>query len=647
MIRMKGPTQIFFLFLLSALCLPAGALAAGSAAFLELDSGARASAMAGAFSAIADDPSGIFYNPAGPALMPDKEIMFSHSAWLEGLNNDHLAYVHPVRGKFALSAGLATLTGPAMERFDNARNKTGTFSSLGAAAGIGAAMPLPSGCYGGFILKVIYEQADKEKGRAYAGDIGLIKKLTEGWRLGFAAQNIGTRMKLYREAFSLPATYRAGAAYRLAGRHWLSLEVIRTGDGNVGLAAGAEAKARLAAETDGYARAGYVTGRAKNTGPGISVGAGLEYKGLLLDYSFSPYGDLGDSHKASISFKFGSGNSDGSVRLRPAAPPAAGAGDHGTPGPEKKTFFLKDGGRLEGEVLQETVLDLLVKTRYGTLRIKRADISGAGDAAVPAVHAAAAPAVAEAGGAALTFARAAPADGPLAAGKDADGGYALVYYKDGVAVATEAYNAAGPVSVQGSIPDGTYREYYDDGKLRSVRTMFSGKANGAMTGYYRAGQIQATAAYSDGKKDGVFRFYGENGTLVMEAGYKNDLLNGFKKEFGPSGALASETYYLDGRPAEPLAGAAAPPAGERSEEMTGRVVAVSRGELVYVYLAGKYVGRVQLDKNDNVITMTGSIPDGLVKVYSKTGKLLKGIIAEQSSGKARVIKAGGEESGRD
>ena len=638
---MKRPTPIFFLLLLSGLCLPPADLAAGSAAFLELDSGARASAMAGAFSAIADDPSGIFYNPAGPALMPAKGIMFSHSAWLEGLNNDHLAYVHPVRGKFALFAGLATLTGPAMERFDNARNKTGTFSSLGAAAGIGAAMPLPSDCYGGITLKVIYEQADKEKGRAYAGDIGLIKKLTESWRLGLAAQNIGTRMKLYREAFSLPVTYRAGAAYRLGGQHWLSFEAVRTGDENTGLAVGAEAKARLTAESDGYARAGYITGRAKNTGPGVSAGAGLEYKGLLLDYSFSPYGDLGNSHKVSLSFKFGSGYR---VQRLPAAPPAAGPAERGAGEHEKKTFFLKDGGRLEGEVVEETVLDLLVKTRYGTLRIKRADISGAGETAVPAAPPAAVPAVPAAGGAVLTCARAAPAGGQLAAGAVPDGGYLLVYFKDGVPVATETYSAAGPVSVQGSMPDGAYREYYEDGRLKSVRTMSAGKANGAMTGYYRSGQVQAAAFYADGKKDGVFRFYAENGALVMEAGYKNDLLNGFKKEFGPSGTLASETYYLEGRPAEPPAAAAAP-AGEKSGEMTGRVVAISRGELVYVYLGGNYTGRVQLDKNDNVITMTGGLPDGLVKVYSKDGKLLKGIVVEQGGRKARVIKAGGGERG--
>jgi hypothetical protein len=54
-------------------------------------------------------------------------------------------------------------------------------------------------------------------------------------------------------------------------------------------------------------RAGYRTNIAKNAGLGVSAGFGLKFSNYIIDYSFLPYGDIGNTHRLSLSYKFGEG----------------------------------------------------------------------------------------------------------------------------------------------------------------------------------------------------------------------------------------------------------------------------------------------------------------------------------------------------
>jgi hypothetical protein len=40
---------------------------------------------------------------------------------------------------------------------------------------------------------------------------------------------------------------------------------------------------------------------------GLTAGLGVIYEGFGLDYAFLPYGDLGSTHRISLSYKFGQG----------------------------------------------------------------------------------------------------------------------------------------------------------------------------------------------------------------------------------------------------------------------------------------------------------------------------------------------------
>lgn len=294
-------------FLLAGLTAPELHAGAGSeaAAFLKLDAGARAAAMGGAFAAAGDDASSVFYNPAGPALARKQEVMLSHNEWLAGLKNEHAAYLLPVSPRLTLFTGFAGLISPSLDRYDDTGARTGSFSAMDGEAGAGLSWEFRKDLFGGFFAKTVFQQADNRKASAYAVDLGVVRVYEDGLRLGAAAQNLGTKMKLYSGSFDLPRTYRAGAAYRVENIAWLTAEIVKAGQSPFAIAAGAEGGYSVGPKEEAFARLGFRTGRSRNSGSGLAAGAGLRSEDLRIDYAFSPFGELGDTHRITVTLKFG------------------------------------------------------------------------------------------------------------------------------------------------------------------------------------------------------------------------------------------------------------------------------------------------------------------------------------------------------
>jgi hypothetical protein len=89
-------TPLLMLILMTAMVTSAQATKYAGA-FMENGGGARALGMGGAFTAIADDPSATFWNPAGIASVSEKEILVMHSERFGDLiDRDFVAYTQPV-----------------------------------------------------------------------------------------------------------------------------------------------------------------------------------------------------------------------------------------------------------------------------------------------------------------------------------------------------------------------------------------------------------------------------------------------------------------------------------------------------------------------------------------------------------------------
>jgi antitoxin component YwqK of YwqJK toxin-antitoxin module len=347
------------------------------------------------------------------------------------------------------------------------------------------------------------------------------------------------------------------------------------------------------------------------------------------------------------------------------------------------TFLLKDGAKLEGEVTGEMDGTLLVKTKYGPLTINKADIMEQKPALATALPEAAAPAVATS--------TASPAPAPLPAAPAVEistaaapvidstasavtppaapaievstpaleistVGFTFVtvlpnpatrlflYFENGVCIATETFDAGGALlSADGLIKDGTYTESYPGGALKTVKTISGGKTSGTLKAYYQSGSVQIEAYYLGGAKDGIFKYFAEDGKPLMEAAYINDKLNGWKKEYGPDGAVKNETYYENDRPTElPKMKDTPVETQEQDTMMTAKVTTLARGARYSFELNGKYLGKAVLDKQYNVTSQEGSVPDGSVRIYSAEGKLQKEFVFQKNEIKIlRVFEDGG------
>src|SRR2546426_4819186 len=73
-----------------------------SGSFLRIGVGARATGLGESFVAVANDPSAIYWNPAGLASLQRSELLLSHIQWPADIRYEHVAWVLPVQrlGRF-------------------------------------------------------------------------------------------------------------------------------------------------------------------------------------------------------------------------------------------------------------------------------------------------------------------------------------------------------------------------------------------------------------------------------------------------------------------------------------------------------------------------------------------------------------------
>jgi hypothetical protein len=121
--RRFSELTISVIALLSAYCLP---LTSVYAAFEDSGWGVRPLGMAGAFTAVADDSNGQLYNPAGLAIVQQKEFSLMSAMLYTGLDTvnigqNYIGYVNPLSEKFG-GVGIAwgAISSPSLYREDTA-----------------------------------------------------------------------------------------------------------------------------------------------------------------------------------------------------------------------------------------------------------------------------------------------------------------------------------------------------------------------------------------------------------------------------------------------------------------------------------------------------------------------------------------------
>lgn len=187
-----------------------------AADFLNMPVGARATAMGTAYAAVVDDPTAMYWNPAGLARMTNPTFTAEYATWLAEIDHSFLGVAMPTSlGTFGFSVTVMRspemdVTDPLVEGY-----RTGeTFFYTAYTVGLSYARALTDRFAIGGTAKLVREDVSFSSATGLAVDLGTIFTTPfRGVRLGASISNFGTDMQMSGEDLkvSLPPLPNSGS----------------------------------------------------------------------------------------------------------------------------------------------------------------------------------------------------------------------------------------------------------------------------------------------------------------------------------------------------------------------------------------------------------------------------------------------------
>ncbi len=306
--------------------------------FLEIGMGARAVGMGSSFVAVADDPSAMFWNPAGILKLEGTQIMFEHNYWFAGISLNYFAATKNLGeyGAIGFSVTNSDVGDIEVTTVERPEGDGQTFTQRDFALSVTYAIQFTDKFLIGFNPKLVRETLWNTSATGIAIDIGILYETPfDGFSLGMAITNFGTKVKLEgnttqvlydpdiytggnnsripvnlsTDEFEMPLNYRVGISYKYLM------------DDNSKLVANIEAahpnsnyeSVNLGTEYSFhdflYLRGGYESLFLDNSEKGMSLGAGIKYLVIgnlwtTFNYSYSDFGRLNNVQRVSINLNF-------------------------------------------------------------------------------------------------------------------------------------------------------------------------------------------------------------------------------------------------------------------------------------------------------------------------------------------------------
>jgi hypothetical protein len=257
-----------------------------------------------AYSALASGAEALSWNPAGVDNIRAMQAHVSHLGYVEGINVDTLQLAWPIYGLGGWGFGFDYLYAND-QSYDNWGNPGPEFSLFDFSAQVGLSLELPWDMHLGGAYRILRQGYEAQFSMGSSFDVGwqwkgLFKRLD----LGLVAANLGTPVALGQGFGPLPLSFRSGAVLRLTERWLLSVEHDhQPADHFNKLGLGSEIGVPIGAFTL-LARGGYHFGPQQDLGPlsGLAVGGGLALGKWQMDYAWQPLGDLGSTHRLSLTY---------------------------------------------------------------------------------------------------------------------------------------------------------------------------------------------------------------------------------------------------------------------------------------------------------------------------------------------------------
>ena len=188
--------------------------------FLKISPSARAAGMGDAFTAIADDVTTIFYNPAGLTNLNGSVFNFNHTDWIVNSSIISGAIATPLGRNGALGLSIVKFDTEDFEETTVADPEgTGRMINAGdLALAIAYAIQLTDNLSFGFKGQYLEENIDADKATAVTADFSTYYKT--GFRdltLAMIMKNFGPEAKFLSDKFKLPLYFNINTAMSLIG----------------------------------------------------------------------------------------------------------------------------------------------------------------------------------------------------------------------------------------------------------------------------------------------------------------------------------------------------------------------------------------------------------------------------------------------
>ncbi|MFC1679443.1 caspase family protein [Elusimicrobiota bacterium] len=278
--------------LLGILCLllcPAGASAGRydggiPGSFLEFGSGARALGMGRAFSAVAEGPEALIWNPGGLGLPYRTAASFTHVRLYEGAALDELSVAHAFRRPIGVGMSIVSFSNGDFVGRDASNVETGPFRDSRRAVLFGWGVQPLGWLSVGFSHKFLRRQLADTSSSGFDTDVGFVARYRRV-RGGFQIGNImGAELDRDGGTDELPRTYRIGSAVTVVDPVLATFDVV-TRAGVTDYRFGVE-----------YSLFRSVAFRTGYDGAAPTFGASWRHKSMAFDYAISRHSVLGLSH---------------------------------------------------------------------------------------------------------------------------------------------------------------------------------------------------------------------------------------------------------------------------------------------------------------------------------------------------------------
>ena len=280
--------------------------------FLKIPAGVRGAGMGGMFTAVADDISTTYWNTAGLAQLDKIELNLLHVSYFAGTSYEFAGFALPLSPGSTLGLSTSFDFIPSFNSTNNPSAIPGSANDLAIALGYG--QNFGENFSIGIGGKYVTSNLVNSTATGAAIDAGLLLYTSQrDWTLGLSVQNVGqiSNFGQYASQEKLPTVYRGGIVYRfqpLNPTHFLlGVDVEKPIDGDLILHTGGEAWFGIQKFEIAF-RAGYgfnPLNQDLGSTAGASLGAGVRYAGIELNYALVPFGILGDTQRFSLTYRFG------------------------------------------------------------------------------------------------------------------------------------------------------------------------------------------------------------------------------------------------------------------------------------------------------------------------------------------------------